>query len=72
MLPTTAPTFFNGHPVYTNTGSIWSEDKLSSKEVGLIKKWVAEKDRSDRKENIVIKRIMMPEVIDMDNESRVE
>lgn len=38
---------------YASVGSLVSKDRLSSREVGKIKMWVVEKEREDRKSNIV-------------------
>jgi len=49
---------------YESSGTVWSEDRLNSKEVEKIRTWMGEKERIDRKENIVLKGINMPEDIE--------
>jgi len=49
-----------------------SEDRLTSKEVKKIRKWVREKERLDRKGNIVLKGIIMPEEINKEKEKSVD
>lgn len=46
---------------YLEWGSEVSEDRLSNREVGKIKKWMMEKERDDRRYNIVIKGIKVEE-----------
>lgn len=41
--------------------SCYSDSRLSDLEVGKLKRWVAEKNREDRKYNIVIKRTLEKE-----------
>jgi len=43
-----------------STGTIWSEDRLSNREVEKIRKWVSEKERMVRRENIVLRGIALP------------
>jgi len=57
---------------YESSGTVWSEDRLSSKEVEKIRKWVGEKERINRKENIVLKEIRMPEDIEKEEDKRIE
>jgi len=57
---------------YESSGTVWSEDRLCSKEVEKIRKWVGEKERIDRKENIVLKEIRMPEDIETKKDKRIE
>jgi len=38
-----------------SSGTVWSEDRLSSKEVDKIRKWVNEKERLERRGNIVLR-----------------
>lgn len=46
-------------------------DRLSYREVERLKRWVAEKDREERKDNIVIKRVRLPKKKERDKkESR--
>jgi len=45
---------------YASSGTIWSEDRLSSREVERVRKWVNERDREERKDNIVIRGVDMP------------
>jgi len=43
---------------------VWSEDRLSSREVDKIRKWVNEKERLERKENVVLRGVDMPNGIE--------
>lgn len=46
-------------------------DGLSYREIERLKRWVAEKDREERKDNIVIKRVRLPKKKERDKkESR--
>lgn len=40
---------------YSEWGSVASEDRLSNRKVGKIKKWMMEEERDERRCNIVIK-----------------
>jgi len=44
-----------------STSSIWSEDRLSNKEVGKVRKWVNEREREERKDNIILRGVTIPE-----------
>jgi len=37
-----------------------------------IRRWVSEKKRTDRKENVVLKGVRMPEDIEKDKDKRIE
>jgi len=49
---------------YGSSGTVWSEDRLSNREVDKIRKWVNEKERLERKENIVLRGVVMPNEIE--------
>jgi len=53
---------------YGSTTTMWSEDRLSSREVDKIRKWVNEKERMDRKENIVLRGVVMPSEIEKEKD----
>jgi len=38
----------------------WSEDRLSNKEVVKVRKWVKEREREERKDNIILRGVTMP------------
>jgi len=46
------------------SGTMWSEDRLSSREVNKIRKWVNEKKRLERKRNIVLRGVVIPNEIE--------
>jgi len=46
-------TWSRGSRNYGSSGTVWSEDRLSSRKVDKIRKWVNEKERLERKGNIV-------------------
>lgn len=54
------------HISYRSTRSCGNESRLSDREVGRLKRWVTEKDREERKKNIVIKGIKIPKDIEGD------
>lgn len=45
---------------FISTRSVGNESRFSDREIGRLKKWVTEKDKEERKNNIVIKGIKMP------------
>jgi len=57
-----------GSRIFGSSGTVWSEDRLSSREVDKIRKWVNEKERSERKSNIVLRGVEMPSGIEKDKE----
>jgi len=57
---------------YGSTGTIWSEDRLSSREVERVRKWVNEREREGRKENVVIRGVEMPEEVTSEKKRRIE
>jgi len=57
---------------YGSTGTIWSEDRLSIKEIKKVRRWVNEREREERKDNIVIRRASMPEEVAGKRKKRIE
>jgi len=53
-------------------GTIWSEDRLSNKEVEKVRKWVKEKEREERKGNIILREVTMPVEIEGERKKRQE
>jgi len=53
-------------------GGISIGSSLSAKEVERIRKWVTDKDRKDRRKNIVIKEIRMPKEVGNDRRKGTE
>lgn len=45
---------------FISTRSVDNESRFSDREIGRLKKWVTEKDKEERKNNIVIKGVKMP------------
>jgi len=43
-----------------SSGTLWSEDRLSNREVDKIRKWVNEQERLERRENIVMRGVVIP------------
>jgi len=55
-----------------STDTNWSEDRLSNREVERIRKWVSEREREERKSNIIIRGIKMPEEVEEEGKKRQE
>lgn len=51
---------------YISTRSVENKSRFSDREVGRLKRWVTEKDREERRKNIVIKGIKMPKDLEGD------
>lgn len=51
---------------YVSTRSVGNESRFSDKEVHRLKRWVTEKDREERRKNIVIQGIKMPKELEGD------
>lgn len=54
---------------YISTRSVGNKSRFSDREVGRLKRWVTEKDREERRKNIVIKGIKMPKDLEGDKKS---
>jgi len=55
-----------------STDTNWSEDRLSNREVGRIRRWVNEREREERRSNIIIRGIKMPEEVEGEGKKRQE
>jgi len=55
-----------------STCTIWSEDRLSNKEVENVRKWVIERERKERNDNIILRGITMPEEVAGERRKRQE
>lgn len=51
---------------YTESVMTCSEDRLSNREIGKIKRWVSEKEKEKRRCNIVIKGMKLPKDLKRD------
>lgn len=51
---------------FISTRSVGNESRFSDREIGRLKKWVTEKDKEERKNNIVIKGVKMPRELEGD------
>ncbi|XP_011176086.1 beta-mannosyltransferase 2 [Solenopsis invicta] len=56
----------------SSRGRMSERSGLSESEVGKIKKWVKEKDREERKNNIIMRRIKIPKEVERDEKGRRE
>lgn len=54
---------------YVSTRSVGNESRFSDREVVRLKRWVTEKDREERRKNIVIEGIKMPKELEGDKKS---
>lgn len=55
---------------YLRAGSMVSEGGLSSKEVGVLKKWVSDNEKEKKRRNIIIKGLDILKEIEKDGKER--